>query len=157
MGAGVSGSDDPSPSNGWKSRGHGPIFLRMSFPPRPVVVSRLSPAWRRLMVASLSCTLLAACSETKSGGTPVDPAANTGCDRACLDGMVNQHLDVLVAHDLTKIPTTPDVRFVQTAWRCRSARRCGKRPVGAVPTRTTLPTSPRTGRLHRPMREPARV
>ena len=37
----------------------------MSFNTRPVVVSRSSPAWRRLLVASLACALLAACSETE--------------------------------------------------------------------------------------------
>jgi len=33
------------------------------------------------------------------------------CDRACLEGFVNQYLDAMVAHDPSKLPVTPDVRF----------------------------------------------
>jgi hypothetical protein len=35
------------------------------------------------------------------------------CDRACLEGFVNQYLEALVAHDPTKLPMTPDVRFTE--------------------------------------------
>jgi len=33
------------------------------------------------------------------------------CDRACLEGFVNQYLDAMVAHDPSRLPVTPDVRF----------------------------------------------
>ncbi|MCU1337962.1 MAG: hypothetical protein JWO19_3543 [Bryobacterales bacterium] len=33
------------------------------------------------------------------------------CDRACLEGFVNQYLEALVAHDPTRLQMTPDVRF----------------------------------------------
>ena len=35
------------------------------------------------------------------------------CDRACLEGFVNQYLEALVAHDPTRLPMTPDVRFTE--------------------------------------------
>jgi hypothetical protein len=34
-------------------------------------------------------------------------------DRACLEGFVNQYLEALVAHDPTRLPMTPDVRFTE--------------------------------------------
>jgi len=66
---------------------------------------------RRLMAASLSSVLLAACGQTGSGAAP--HAAITTCDRTCLEAMVDRYLDALIAHDTAKIPVTSDVRFVE--------------------------------------------
>jgi hypothetical protein len=33
------------------------------------------------------------------------------CNRACLEGFVNQYLDAMVAHDPSRLPVTPDVKF----------------------------------------------
>ena len=35
------------------------------------------------------------------------------CDRACLEGFVNQYLEALVAHDPTRLQMTPDVKFTE--------------------------------------------
>jgi 3-phenylpropionate/cinnamic acid dioxygenase small subunit len=35
------------------------------------------------------------------------------CDRICLGGMLTQYIDALVAHDASKLPLTPDVRFTE--------------------------------------------
>jgi hypothetical protein len=35
------------------------------------------------------------------------------CDRACLSGFVTRYLDALVAHDPTRLPVTPGVRFTE--------------------------------------------
>ena len=40
-------------------------------------------------------------------------AAETKCDRACLEGMVDRYVDALIAHDPAKIPVTANVRFVE--------------------------------------------
>jgi hypothetical protein len=35
------------------------------------------------------------------------------CDRACLEGFINQYLEAMVAHDAKRLPVTPDVRFTE--------------------------------------------
>ena len=35
------------------------------------------------------------------------------CDRACLEGLVNQYLDALVAHDPKRLPLSQDVRYTE--------------------------------------------
>jgi hypothetical protein len=40
-------------------------------------------------------------------------AAETKCDRACLESMVDRYVDALIAHDPAKIPVTANVRFVE--------------------------------------------
>jgi hypothetical protein len=61
-----------------------------------------------LLVAVLT---LSACS------TENDTAANIAkpdpCDRACLEGFVNQYLDALIAHDLSQLPLTEGARYTE--------------------------------------------
>jgi len=60
---------------------------------------------RKILLAALvSCAAFA----QGPGRGPQGP-----CDRACLEGFVNQYLEALVAHDPTKLPMTPDVRFTE--------------------------------------------
>jgi hypothetical protein len=40
-------------------------------------------------------------------------AADRNCDRACLEGFVNQYLDAMVAHDPSRLPVTPFVKFTE--------------------------------------------
>jgi hypothetical protein len=40
-------------------------------------------------------------------------AAVLECDRACLEGFANKYLGALVAHDPSKIPLAPDVKFTE--------------------------------------------
>ncbi len=68
--------------------------------------------WRHLSAVYLAAVLLAACGQVRSNESAAGAITNS-CDRACLDGMVNRYLDALVAHDPAKIPTTPNVRFVE--------------------------------------------
>ncbi|KAI1454025.1 hypothetical protein F4805DRAFT_441282 [Annulohypoxylon moriforme] len=35
------------------------------------------------------------------------------CERACLEGFISDYLDALIAHDPSKLPTTPDVKYVE--------------------------------------------
>ena len=53
------------------------------------------------------------------------------CDRACLDGFVNQYLDALVAHDPSRLPVTKYVKYTENGqhlelgdgfWRTATAR-----------------------------------
>jgi hypothetical protein len=44
---------------------------------------------------------------------PAEAASSQSCDRACLEGFVDQYLDALLAHDPARLPVTPDVRFTE--------------------------------------------
>jgi hypothetical protein len=60
---------------------------------------------QRICVGLLLLTLLAS---STSGASSAET-----CDRACLEGFVDQYLDALVAHDPHKAPFSPDVRFTE--------------------------------------------
>jgi hypothetical protein len=40
-------------------------------------------------------------------------AADQPCDRACLEGFVNDYLTAMVAHDPKRLPVTPNVKFTE--------------------------------------------
>ncbi len=44
-------------------------------------------------------------------------AAQTGCDRACLDGFVNRYLDALAANNPSSLPVTANVKFTEDGQR----------------------------------------
>jgi len=46
-------------------------------------------------------------------------AASDGCDRACLDGFVDQYLNALVAHDPSKLPLAKNVKFTEDGVRLK--------------------------------------
>ena len=62
---------------------------------------------RRLLIA-LACSCLLAI--PLAAQTDRIPA---GCDRACLEGLVNRYLDAVVAHDPSKLPLAADVRYTE--------------------------------------------
>lgn len=49
------------------------------------------------------------------------PQGNRGgsgaCDRACLEGLVDQYLDALIAHDPKRLPLAPNVKFTENGQR----------------------------------------
>jgi hypothetical protein len=47
------------------------------------------------------------------GRVAVQGAPTAGCDRACLDGMVDHYLDALVAHNPAELPTASNVKFTE--------------------------------------------
>jgi hypothetical protein len=58
-------------------------------------------------------------------------AASDSCDRACLNGLVDQYLDALVAHDPSRLPLAKTVKFTEDGqrlalgdgfWRTATAR-----------------------------------
>ena len=61
----------------------------------------------------------AACLAAVAGGYfPTPVRASTGpiplnCDRACLEGVMNQYLAAVVAHDPTKVPLSEDVKYTE--------------------------------------------
>jgi hypothetical protein len=48
-----------------------------------------------------------------SASEPHRAAAASHCDRACLDGLVDQYLKALVAHDPSKLPLAKGVKFTE--------------------------------------------
>ncbi|HEX4077108.1 MAG TPA: hypothetical protein VHX49_17035 [Candidatus Acidoferrales bacterium] len=49
----------------------------------------------------------------RAAGARPRAAAGSGCDRACLDGLVDQYLKALVAHDPSRLPLAKDVKFTE--------------------------------------------
>jgi hypothetical protein len=43
----------------------------------------------------------------------VASATDRNCDRACLEGFINQYLDAMVAHDPSKLAVTPTLKFTE--------------------------------------------
>jgi hypothetical protein len=43
--------------------------------------------------------------------TSGDPAAAGQCDRACVNGFVDQYLEAIVAHDPSRLPLARTIRF----------------------------------------------
>ncbi len=46
-------------------------------------------------------------------GGPQNASASDACDRACLNGFVDQYLDAVVAHDPSRLPMTRLVKFTE--------------------------------------------
>jgi hypothetical protein len=71
------------------------------------------------MRSTLIAAVAAACLAAVAGGYfPTPVRASTGpiplnCDRACLEGVMNQYLAAVVAHDPTKVPLSEDVKYTE--------------------------------------------
>lgn len=61
-------------------------------------------------VACFSSFLLLVCA---ASAVQMAQAAGQDCDRACLDGLVNQYLSAMVAHDPTRLPLARNVKFTE--------------------------------------------
>jgi hypothetical protein len=62
-----------------------------------------------LLAVAVACSAIARAS-SKAAQASVAPAT---CDRECLNGLVDQYLDALVAHDASRIPVTRFVKFTE--------------------------------------------
>ncbi len=66
---------------------------------------------------SLAALALSACGKTgpQVSGTPASPAAQTAepCERACLEGYVDQFLDAAIAHDPRRVPFGTDLKYTE--------------------------------------------
>jgi hypothetical protein len=58
-------------------------------------------------------TVVGMSSSARASSKQSGAAAANGCDRACLNGFVNQYLDAVVAHDPSRLPTTKLVKFTE--------------------------------------------
>jgi hypothetical protein len=64
---------------------------------------------RRLLTAVASALLMAGMLSAQ----PYGRGAQGPCDRACLEGFINQYLEALVAHDPTRLQVTANVKFTE--------------------------------------------
>jgi hypothetical protein len=63
----------------------------------------------RFALGVLSALALASASNLSASIGPIP----LNCDRACLEGVVDQYLDALVAHDPKRLPVSVDVRYTE--------------------------------------------
>ncbi len=66
---------------------------------------------QRIFAVALLCVLTAACAPWLLAQPAVAGAAK--CDRACLEGVMDKYLNAMVAHDPSKAPLSPDVKYAQ--------------------------------------------
>jgi hypothetical protein len=67
---------------------------------------------RKILAAVLAlavCTMLGAAPHSRGAGS----LASAGCDRACLNGLIDQYLAAMVAHDPSKLPLAKSVKFTE--------------------------------------------
>ena len=60
------------------------------------------------LLAIVVMAILAACVVAGQGRS-----GSGACDRACLEGIVNQYLNAMVAHDASKAPMAKNVKFTE--------------------------------------------
>jgi hypothetical protein len=85
----------------------------------------------RILLPLVAALLLAACGKAPPPPPPAAVAPPLPCDRACLEGLVDQYLDAVVAHDPHRLYITPAFRFTENGvrldagdglWRTMSAK-----------------------------------
>jgi hypothetical protein len=78
-------------------------------------VRKLSLAGLTLALAAGAATYSTERASAGAGQNATPTAASEACDRACLEGLANTYLTVLMAHDPSKLPVTDDVKFTENA------------------------------------------
>jgi hypothetical protein len=63
--------------------------------------------------AALVSVLMSSAVNVQSASARPAPAKANGCDRACLNGIVDQYLAAIVAHDPSKVPHSDNVKYTE--------------------------------------------
>jgi hypothetical protein len=71
-----------------------------------------SKSWIVARSCAIAAGLCAALVATTAAGA-LAQAAKVACDRACLEAVASKYLDAMVAHDPSKAPLAPDVKYSQ--------------------------------------------
>ncbi|MGC2419651.1 MAG: hypothetical protein WA434_18050 [Candidatus Acidiferrales bacterium] len=70
--------------------------------------------WIAAAIFVLSCAFaISTRNRARAFASEPRPAASNDCDRACLDGFVDQYLKALAAHDPSKLPLAKNVKFTE--------------------------------------------
>jgi hypothetical protein len=101
---------------------------------------------RLLVIVGVSAltlsTVVATATKADAAANQASSTALNSCDRACLNGFVDQYLDAVVAHDPSRLPVTQFVKFTENGqklalgdgfWRTATARGNYKLYVDDVP------------------------
>ena len=62
-----------------------------------------------LAAAAVAAVAVFSTTQVKASTGPIP----LNCDRACLEGVMNQYLAAVVAHDPTKVPLSEDVKYTE--------------------------------------------
>ena len=92
----------------------------------------------RLILTSLLAATVAV--STLTAQAPRIPA---DCNRACLEGLINQYLDAVVAHDPRRLPLAADVRYTENEQLLAGARQMVRETSGENDVPST-PDAPRS-------------
>ncbi len=73
---------------------------------------------RKLVLASAAGALILAAfvvlsNSDRVSASPASPPTSNACDRACLNGIVDQYLAAMVAHDPSHLPLAKEVKFTE--------------------------------------------
>jgi hypothetical protein len=68
---------------------------------------------KRYLAIGLFAALLVSPACTPKDETVTEAVIQDHCDRACLEGFVNQYLDALLAHDSSQLPLTENARYTE--------------------------------------------
>lgn len=84
----------------------------------PGCLAGAASSWRRRVPRFVIAGVLAAAAlstpmAAQGRRARVRPTAATACDRACLTGIVDAYLDAMVAHDPTRAPFAPGVKYTE--------------------------------------------
>jgi len=75
-------------------------------------------AFTLVAVCVLLSVIVSGClSKTESTQTNSNPSVSQPCDRACLEGFVEQYLDAAIAHDPKLLPLSANVKFTENGQR----------------------------------------
>ena len=72
---------------------------------------------QRSLIIVTVCLLLAVTGAGCSSQNGSEQSSLESCDRACLEGFVEQYLDAAIAHDPGLLPLAPDVKFTENGVR----------------------------------------
>jgi hypothetical protein len=64
-------------------------------------------------ICAAACAMLFAATASPARAQAAKAAAKPACDRACLESIASKYLDAMVAHDPSKAPLAPNVRYAQ--------------------------------------------
>jgi len=68
---------------------------------------------KRYVAIGLLAALLVSTACAPKSGIVTEAVTQYPCDRACLEGFVDQYLDALLAHDSSKLPLTENARYTE--------------------------------------------
>lgn len=94
------------------------FYASLTAIPCLIILFAVSPCVSPLLAAGASpapanAVANASPAPANAGANADAPTDASACDRACLEAITNKYLDAIVAHDPSKAPLAPDVKYAQ--------------------------------------------